>query len=162
MKPLTFALAALASLLVPNAATAQQVVADISVHSGPVTGRVIVGQPDHYAGRGIIVVGPRYHVSRGYRHIAVYRGHRGHGWYRRHGYRPVRVWYDPGADSYYDRNDRHGRLHAVLIYERGGRYYRDSWSDEDRWGRDREDRGRYGHRDREYGNYDREGFARSD
>lgn len=162
MKPLTFALAAVASLLVPNAGSAQQVVADISVHSGPVTGRVVVGQPDYYAGRGVIVVGPRYHTRPGYRRIAVYHGHRGHGWYRRHGYHPVRVWYDPGADCYYNHNDRHGRLRAVLIYERGGRYYRDRWSDEDRWGRDRDDRDRYGRRDREHGNYDRREYVRSD
>lgn len=156
MKPVTFTIAALAALLVPEAAAAQHVVADISVHHGPVTGRVIVGDPDHYSPRSIIVVGPRHHARHGYRRIAVHYGHRGHGWYRRQGYRAVRVWYDPREDCYYDRNDRHGRLRAVVIYQRGGRYYRDRWADDDRGDRSGRDR------DRDYRNYDREGFARSD
>jgi hypothetical protein len=161
MKPVTFAFAVLTSLLIPEAAAAQHVTADISVHSGPVHGRVIVGHPDYYAGRRVVVVGPRYHVRHGYRRIAIHYGHRGHGWYRRHGYRPIHVWYDSRHDCYYDRNDRHGRLRAAVIYERGGRYYRDRWSDDDRWERDR-DRDGYGRRDRAHRDYDREEYARSD
>ena len=72
---------------------------------------------------------------------------RGQGWFRRHGYRPVTVYYADGR--YYDRWDRrwdsrrYGRysVREVVVYYRNGRYYRD-WDDRD---------GRY------YGRHDRDG-----
>jgi hypothetical protein len=57
----------------------------------------------------------------------------------------VTVYYTSGR--YYDRRfDSRDRVHAVVVYERGGRYYRD-WDDrydrgdrDDRYDRDRYDR----------------------
>lgn len=120
MQPGRFALLTLASLALPAAGQAQQVVADISIAGGPVSGRIIVGDPY-----------PRYHrtyVERrhrpAYHEVIVIRGHRGHGWYRNQGYRVVRVYYDRGRNSFYDR-PYHSGLRAIVVYERGGRYYAD-------------------------------------
>jgi hypothetical protein len=80
----------------------------------------------------------RFHNRRHFKH------------WKRHGYRPVTVYYLDGR--YYDRYDRHHpRLHRIIVYERGGRYYRwddrdynhrDHWRD-DRYHRDRYDHDRY-------------------
>ncbi len=156
MKPAIRRFAALSALLVPSAVAAQQVVADIHLRHGPVAGHIIVGHPPVYATRTIIAVGPRYgHPRHGYRSVVVYRGHRGHDWYRHRGYRVVRLWYDPRYDSYYDRYDRRDGLRAVVVYERGGRYYRDGNDDRaDRryHKRDRATRDRY---DDDYGRAER-------
>ncbi len=116
-------------VLLPGALAAQRVSADIVIGHGPVAGRVIVGDPYPHHTRSALVIGPRYHM------IVTHRP-RGHGWYRRHGYRAVRVWYDDDCGRYYQRYDRnHPGLRAVVVYERGGRYY----SEDDRR-RDRHDR----------------------
>ena len=110
-------LAAAALAFLPAAASAQRVVADISISEGPVSGHVIIG--DRYGHR------PRYRDS-DVRAVVVYRSARGHSWYHRHGYRTVRVWYDAERHRYYDRYDRNYRgLREVVVYERGGRYYQD-------------------------------------
>lgn len=156
MRPLGLAVAAVAALTITTSAQAQTVVADIAINQGPITGRVIVGD--------------RYHTRPVYREYVVVRHYRGGGWYRNHGYRTQRVYWD--GYRYYDRPYRSG-LKVVYVYERGGRYYHDYRDDrrndyrrrvddrhdrydrdddhrdrhDDRNDRDRNDyRGRHGHR----------------
>jgi len=127
-----FFLATLAAALIPSAAHAQRVFADVRIGEGPVSGHIIIASPsaphDYHGPRDY----PRYRV------VEVYRMQRGAGWYRSHGYRPVQVWYDEDRDCYYDRYDRgrRGHVREIVIYQRGGRYYRD------------EDRDVHGRRDR--------------
>ncbi len=106
MRSTRLAVLALAALAIPGAAQAQRVVADISINQGPIAGRVIIGD--------------RYHPRPEYREYVVVREHRGGGWYRNHGYHPVRMYWD--GYRYYDRPYRNG-LNVVWVYERGGRYY---------------------------------------
>ena len=132
-------LAALA-VLIPSAAQAQRVVADLRVHEGPVAGHVVVGDVH---GRRTFVE-PRHSQRPFYRPVTVIRVRRGEGWYRHHGFRTVQLWYDADRNCYYDRRDgdRVG-LRAVVVYEQGGRYYRNvGWRDGDRHWRDRDDRDR--------------------
>jgi hypothetical protein len=137
---------------------AQQVSADVIVHGGPVAGRVVVGDgystylraPVVYrrpAPRRVVVVerpAPRV--------ILVERSHRyrSAAFWRRHGFRPVVLYYADGR--YFDRPVWHrgGYAREVIVYERDGRFYRD-W-DEDRRGWD----DRYDREDR----YDRDGHER--
>lgn len=138
---------ALALLLtVPGALAAQRVSADIIIGHGPIAGRVILGDPYPYHSRTIVEVRPHHGYRTVYREVVVMHRWRGHDWYRRHGYRPVRVWYDADYQRYYERHDRnHPGLRAVVVYERGGRYYRDERHD---------DRGRDGRAGRHAGRYD--------
>lgn len=129
--------ALLATAVVSLPLAAQDVTADIAVRSGPVDARVHID--DGYSSyRHPVVVhrpGPVVIVYREY----VPRG-RSIKWYRKHGYRPVRVYWYRGA--YYYRPWRPG-MYEVIIFERGGRHF---WLDErDDWHRYR---GRY---DRDYG-----------
>jgi hypothetical protein len=136
MKYASLAFAALVATALPTRASAQRVAADIRVESGPVVGRVILGDPERGYSRGIVEL-DSYHDRRPvYPELAVYRIHRGYGWWRHRGYRAVRVWYDTDRDRYYNYGDR-GRdgLCEAVIYEREGRYYDD---DRDRHA-DRED-----------------------
>jgi hypothetical protein len=116
MIPNRSALFALAALALPAGLQGQQVSADISIASGPVAGRVIVGDPYYRH--------PTYRYHPAYREIVVVRGHRGNGWYRNHAYRAVRVYYDADRDCYYDRA-YYGGLRAVVVYQNGGRYFSD-------------------------------------
>lgn len=119
---------------------AQRVSAEVLVRGGPVAGHVVVGdrypayhQRELYRrhpGRRVIVA-ERYQP----RVIVVERfdRHRGKHWkrdkYWKRGYRVVTVYYADGR--YYDRFDPyHPRFREVIVYERGGRFYRDT--DEDR------------------------------
>lgn len=158
MRSLGLAVIALAGLTLPGTSQAQTVTADIAIHQGPISGRVIIGD--------------RYHPRPHYREYVVVRHYRGGNWYHRHGYRPHKVYWD--GHRYYDRPYRSG-LRVVYVYERGGRYYHDYRNDyrrrverrddrHDRWdddyrgkGHDRDDdrherndrddyRGRTGHR----------------
>jgi hypothetical protein len=116
MRSTPMVLMMLGSLLLPSAAKAQHVVADIFVGGGPVSGRVIIGGP---------VYSPGYQHAPRYRAVYVYRIQHGPAWFRSHGYRAVRFWYDDDRDWYYDHVDgRRGGLREVVVYERGGRYYR--------------------------------------
>lgn len=134
MLPNRSALFALAALALPAGAQAQQVSADITIASGPVAGRVIVGEPYRH---------PTSYQRPAYRQVVVLREHRGRGWYRnRQGYRAVRVYYDADRDCYYDR-PYYGGLRAMIVYQNNGRYFYDS---------DRYD----GHRD----GYNRSGYDR--
>lgn len=149
MIPNRSALFALAALALPAGAQAQHVSADISIASGPVAGRVILGGPDY----------ERYHRQPSYREVIVVREHRGQGWYRRHGIRPVRVYYDSYRDCWYDQPYYRG-LHAVIVYRDRDRYFYDGDWDRDRhaWDRRYDDRRYSGDRydDRRYsdGRYD--------
>jgi len=120
MKPTRPTLFLLAALALPAAAHAQRVAADVVIGAGPVTGRVIVGEPYHYR--------PAYHPRVAYREVVVVRHYRGYGWYRNHGYRSIRVYYDPHRRVYYDPPYR-PRLRTVVVYQRGGRYYSDERND---------------------------------
>jgi hypothetical protein len=126
---------ALGLSLAARPAPAQMVEAGVVIHSGPVVGHVVVGEPppvvvyrepvrrvvvvDRYAPRVIAVETPRWPRARAY------------GW--RYRFRPIVVYYD-GA-RYYDRwfAGRPG-LRRIEVYQRDGRYYR--WDDD-----------RYRHRD---------------
>lgn len=95
----------------------------VVVQSGPVTAGVEVGPPPPTVVytepvREVIVV-ERLHVPRG----------NAYGWWRKHGYRQVTVYYD--GDRYFSRRfDRHPGLRAVVVYERQGRYYQQEDGDE--------------------------------
>jgi hypothetical protein len=106
-------------LLVASPSQAQRVSAHVVVRSGPVAGHVVVDDGySTYRRRPVVYhrVAPRMVV------IERVHRHRHAGWWRRHGFRPVTIYYVNGR--YYDRWDRHPR-HAreVVVYERDGRYY---------------------------------------
>ena len=97
----------------------------VVIHSGPVTGHVEVGSPPPVVvyrepAREVIVV-EQAHVPHG----------NAYGWWKKHGYRAVTVYYD--GSRYYGRRLERPGLRAVVVYEREGRYY---LGDED-GGRDR-------------------------
>lgn len=156
-------LAALVAIALPSLATAQRVSADIRIGSGPIDGRILVGEPVGVHSRRIIDVGPRDYGRPAYGEFEVYRVHRGHGWWRNRGYRAVTVWYDIDRDRYYDHRyyDQRARdgLREVIIYERDGRYYGDRYDRRDDRGYGRSHRGRddrYQNRDRDGGHYTRD------
>ncbi|MGE0354263.1 MAG: hypothetical protein AB7I33_13115 [Gemmatimonadales bacterium] len=121
-------------------AQAQVIAADVIIGGGPVSGRVVIGDPYprhaeiyRHQPRRVVVV---RHAPRV---IVVHRVHH-RGWrerhYQRHGYRSIRVYWDQRHGRFFD-SYRPG-LREVSVYERNGQYYRD-WDD---WGRDsrRDDR----------------------
>lgn len=145
-------LAALVATALPALASAQRASADIRIGSGPINGRIVVGEPVYVHSSRIVQVDPRDYDRSSYGELVVYRVHRGYGWWRNRGYRAVPVWYDADRDRYYDRRDRYydrDGLREVVIYERGGRYYGNQY--------DRRDDGRYDrqNRDRDDGYRDR-------
>ena len=109
-------------------AAAQMVEAGVVVRSGPVVGHVVVADPAPVHRRVVVVerYAPRVVV------VEHVRAHRGHGWWKRHGYRPVVVYYDVRRGRFYDRwgRDRRG-IREVIVYERRGRYY--TARDDDYW-----------------------------
>lgn len=147
-------------------AEAQSVSADVWIGTGPVFGRVHIGEDpyDYYRRRRyerpVVIVQPRVIVVERLRP----RG-RGwsHGWYRkfRRDHRVVVVYYDGRSERFYDRPFRRG-LQEVRVYERGGRHYwidrgdRD-WNDDRRYYRERDWDDEYRGRDwdRRDGNWDR-------
>ena len=142
---------ALGLLLAARPAPAQMVEAGVVIHSGPVRGHVIVGEPAPVVAyrepvRRVVVVdryAPRVIV------VESVRGPRGraYGWWRNQ-YRPVVVYYD-GA-RYYDRWFGRPGLRRIEVYERGGRFYR--WDGDRRRFRDRDDH--YRDRDDHRGRHD--------
>ena len=60
--------------------------------------------------REVIVV-ERTHVPKG----------QAHGWWKKHGYREVTVYYD--GTRYYSRRIDGVRIRAVVVYQREGKYY---------------------------------------
>jgi hypothetical protein len=127
MRSLRLTLAVVTALAVPRAATAQRVVADITIRQGPIAGRVVVGDPYLRQPRRVYLAAPRPYDYRPYHTVTVYHLHHGTGWYRSNGYRATRIWYDAGRAAWYDgRYDRYpGTLREVTVYERDGRYYQD-------------------------------------
>jgi hypothetical protein len=87
----------------------------VVVQSGPVAGHVEVNAPPPVVvrrepAREVIVV-ERTNVPRG----------NAHGWWKKHGYREVTVYYD--GTRYYGRRLERTGLRAMVVYERGGKYY---------------------------------------
>jgi hypothetical protein len=138
------------ALTLHSPAAAQMVEAGVVVRSGPVVGHVIVADPPpayHRPERRVVVV-ERYAP----RVIVVERvhKHRGRGWWRQHGYRPVVVYYNGRTGRFYDRwhRDRRG-VREVVVYERRGRYYvHEDWRSDRSEDRERDDR-EYRYRDRD-------------
>jgi hypothetical protein len=87
----------------------------VVVQSGPVAGHVEVNSPPPVVVRSEpvreVIVVERTHVPRG----------NAHGWWKKHGYREVTAYYD--GTRYYGRRIQRPGLHAVVVYEREGRYY---------------------------------------
>ena len=117
----------------------------VLVQSGPVTAHVEVNEPPapvvvHREPLREVIIVERIHEPEG----------NAYGWWKKHGYREVVVYYDGG--SYYDHwFERRGGLRRLVVYERAGRYYRpvdrDHWDDgDDRHGRGK-DRGHKHHHD---------------
>ena len=95
------------------------------------------------SGRDDVEVRRRVRVPQ--RHlIVVNRVHVPRGWWKKHSYRAVTVYYD--GDRYYLRRYPHLHLRAVIVYERNGRYFRD----EDGWKRKHRDYDRHDERYRDY------------
>ena len=139
---------ALAFVAFPNFATpaAAQVSGAVIVTSGPVQGRIAVGEPV-FAPRPIVVYQPvrgrRVEMARYAQQVVfIERGHGRHGksaqWYQRHGYRPVTLYYSQGryfnlvsADRRYRRG---GYFLPVMVWERGGRFYLPAEASPERYG----------------------------
>jgi hypothetical protein len=124
----------------------QQVAADVVLRSGPVAGRVVIGDGYSTYRRPVVV-----YRRAPERVIVVERLHRRHhrqAHWRKHGYRQVVVYYRDGR--YYDRYARGWpAMQEVVVYERDGRYYREC-EDDDRGARyDRHDREGREERDRD-------------
>jgi hypothetical protein len=110
----------LAALSLAAPLSAQRVSADVAIRSGPVAGRVVVGDGYSTYRRPVVyrrvparvIVVERVYV----RHHRVLRN------WKRHGFRQVVVFYQDGR--YYDRDLRGGPpMRQLEIYERNGRYY---------------------------------------
>jgi hypothetical protein len=104
----------------------------VVVQSGPVAGHVEVNSPPRARYREPVrrvIVVERVRMSRGH----------AYGWRKKHGYRPVTVYYD--GHRYYNRRIVRAGIRAVIVYERGGRYYiADEDRDSDRYERRNHDR----------------------
>jgi hypothetical protein len=137
------------ALTLHSPAAAQMVEAGVVIRSGPVTGHVVIADPGpvyYRPERRVVVVeryAPRVVVVE---YVRTNRG-RGHGWWKKHGYRPVVVYYDVRHGRFYDRwqRDRRG-IREVIVYEHRGRYYTADDYRHDRWDRD-DYRDRGDHRD---------------
>jgi hypothetical protein len=127
---------------------AQQVAADVVVWSGPIAGRVIVG--DGYSTYRRPVVYRRVVPTRVVVVERVFvRHHRLEKHWRQRGFRQVVLYYRDGR--YYDRYVRGGPvMRQVVVYERNGRLYHEC--DERDWD-DRYD-GPRGHDRREWQDWD--------
>ena len=122
--------------LLAGPAQAQRVEANVIVRGGPVAGRVVIGDAYRPYHRRVVV----YRRAPVERIIVVERvhRHRGAGYWRHHGYRPITLYYIDGR--YFDRDVgyRPG-MREVVVYHRDGRYYRDcDRRDRDDYGDDRD------------------------
>jgi hypothetical protein len=126
---------------------AQQVSAEVEFHGGPVAGHVLVRD-----GYSTYHRPPVVYRREPVRRVVVVeveqsRRHRSASFWRRHGFRPVVLYYIDGR--YYDRPVWRRGVPAgeVTVYERDGRHYRE-WHDD--WSHGRPDRehghGQHGHR----------------
>lgn len=136
----------LSALSITSTPLAAQVSGAVVVNSGPVQGRIAVGEPV-FVPRPVIIYQPvrgrRVEVAR-YAPQAVYVDQR-HGrkgksarWYQKHGYRPVTLYYSDGryfSQVYAARGYRWGpQFVAVTVWERGGRFFLASGGHPDRYG----------------------------
>jgi hypothetical protein len=96
-----------------------QVSADVAVRSGPVAGRVVVGDGYSTYRRPVVYRRAPARVIVVER-VYVRRHHAARHW-RRQGFHQVVVYYHAGR--YYDRYQRGAPMREVVIYERDGRYY---------------------------------------
>lgn len=138
------ALPALALMLAASPAAAQDVRADVRIRTGPVTGRVVIGDDRHAPPPARVIVVDRGR-ERG-REIVDYRGSnriiivdrdRGHS-ARAHGKhykRHVRAYWDPRSERFYFERWRPG-LREVLLCEHGNKYHLLESGRDDRWYRD--------------------------
>ncbi|MFL5518838.1 MAG: hypothetical protein ACJ8DJ_21990 [Gemmatimonadales bacterium] len=131
----------LATLFVAAPAAAQNVAADVLVHSGGVVGQVTVGDTyARYRRRPVVIVHrrpaarPVVVVERYAPRVVVVErlhGHRSSRAWARQGYRPVTLYYRDGR--YYDYwSERWPTATVVVVYERGGRYYTADCENRDR------------------------------
>jgi hypothetical protein len=149
-RPLAASLVSSAFVLLATSTSPTSVAAQVSgavvVTSGPVQGRIAVGEPV-FAPRPVIVYQPvrgrRVEVARYAPQVVfVERGHGRHGksarWYERHGYRPVTLFYSQGRYFtliYADRGYRRGGYFVpVTVWQRGGRFYLPAEASPDRYG----------------------------
>ena len=93
-----------------------QVMADIRVGTYPVDGRVIIGAPRVVVGEPVVVRRPVTYIL-----PVEYMGHRKAKWFRRHGWRPVTVWYD-GRYFVHPASYWRPGYREVVVLERDGRY----------------------------------------
>lgn len=123
--------AALVPLLSARPALAQRVQADIRIGGGPISGRVVIGDPYGYRYRPREAYIP---VRRVYVERVRFRDRgRREGWFKKFRRNArVAVYYDRRDDCFYDRY-RPG-YREIEVFERDGRYY---WPDEDRYYDDR-------------------------
>jgi hypothetical protein len=121
-----------------------QVAADVAVRSGPVAGRVVVG--DGYSTYRRPVEYRRVMPARVIVVERVYvRHHRLAGHWRRQGFRPVVLYYRDGR--YYDRSVYGSpMMRQVVVYEWNGRFYQEC--DERDWHDRYEGPRRYADRER--------------
>lgn len=124
--PLMPALPALVWLLAASPAPAQQVRAEVRIATGPVAGRVVIGDRGYLPARVVVVDrGPRVVVKRrgSDRTIIIdedrRRAHRQHG---RHHKRHVRGYWDPRTNRFYFER-WNSRLRPVLFCEHGKQYH---------------------------------------
>jgi hypothetical protein len=77
--------------------------------------------------------------------IVVERIHRGRGWWKKHPYRVVTVYYD--GSRFYRRPFKRPHLRRVVVYEWAGRYYidEDHWKQNQDFRRQDDDRDRHDH-----------------
>jgi hypothetical protein len=142
----------LTALLLAQPAHAQQVLADVVLETGPVAGHVVIGNGYSTYGRQRVIyrrppVRRVVVVERAPRLIMVERTrYHGRAEWARFGFRPVYLYYVDGR--YFDRSFNRAGVRQVVVYERGGRYYRDDderYDRDDRYDRDRHERGRHDH-----------------
>jgi hypothetical protein len=130
----------LTALIVGGPAQAQQVRADIILRSGPVASHVFIGNGYSTYGRQRVVYRrvPVRRVVLAPRVIVVERvRHHGYGDWRRFGYSPVTLYYIDG--QYFERGFYRPGLREIVVYERGGRYYREG-DENARYHRDHDER----------------------
>jgi hypothetical protein len=135
MKVALFTLAL--ALPLATSVQAQTVGGHVVVRSGPVTAAVVFGpRPVYYPERP--VYGPRV--------VVVGSPYYGEDYWWHRGYRQVTVYYDPNRDCYYDHADPRFGFRPVVVYQRGGRYFREAeFRRDDR----RDNRGNREYRDRD-------------
>lgn len=137
---------AFAGLALSTTPAEAQVSGAVVINSGPVRGRIAVGEPV-FAPRTVVIYQPvrgrRVAVARYAPQVVVVE--RGHGrdgrpgrWYRRHGYRPVTLYFANGqyfAPVYAARGYRADRQFIpVVVWERDGRFFVPSGEAPDRYG----------------------------